>query len=78
MRDVWKFYAAFAHTNLHNPVLEELHRDVSYKHSHLLGPGHSFTATVVVGDVDAARTQSGVILWQGHVKLLIVYSKLHE
>lgn len=44
-------------TNLHNPVLEELHSDVPDEHSHLLGPGNSFTAAVVVSHVNAAQTK---------------------
>lgn len=40
--------------NLHNPVLEQLHSDDSYGHSHLFSPGHSFTATIVVSDLNAA------------------------
>lgn len=42
-------------TNLDNPVLEELHSDVPHEHSHLLGPGNSFTAAVVVRHVNAAQ-----------------------
>lgn len=39
--------------DLHYPVLQQLHHYVSYEHGHLLGPGHSLTPTVVIGNVDA-------------------------
>lgn len=42
-------------SNLHDPVLEKLHRDGAYEHSHLFGPGHPFAATVIVSDVNAGQ-----------------------
>lgn len=50
--------------NLHNPVLEQLHGDNSYEHGHLFSPGHSFTATVVVSDVNTAQLKSSTYFMQ--------------
>lgn len=53
-----KSMAVVIHTNLHNPVLQQLHWDVSYEHSHLFSPGHSFTSTVIVSSMNTVQTKS--------------------
>lgn len=56
-------YAVILHTNLHNPILEKLHRDISYKHGHFFGPGHSFASTIIISSVNTAKTNRTLTGW---------------